>query len=282
MIPVYLTQIKTSDAVTLDGIVVVARKKDTALIWLHGLSSKFYGGQDLIAALSAACLKNNIGYFKFNTRGRDVVYRDGKKYFGGGFEKFTDCVSDIQAMIQFAKKLGYKRTILAGHSTGANKALYYIYKTRDPAVKGIILAGPISDRAGAIQQRGIKKVDVGVKLAEELKKKKIKLMPPEYGIMGPERYISLYKSVTAEDVFPYHNPKAAWKELSSVRVPILTVVGGKDEYLDRPAKELIETFQNHAPLTKSFTGVSIKGANHGFEKKEKELAVTIIDWIKTL
>jgi alpha-beta hydrolase superfamily lysophospholipase len=133
MLPVYLTKIKTRDGVTLEGIAVLPRRKsNTALVWLHGLSSRFSSGQTLIKELSAACQKSGIGYFKFNNRGHDIVNRDLPEKLGGaGFEKFEDCVLDIRAMLNFAGNLGYKKIILAGHSTGANKALYYLYKTRD-------------------------------------------------------------------------------------------------------------------------------------------------------
>ena len=132
MIPVLLTKIKTREGLVLEGIVVEPRRKDknkTAIIWLHGLSSKFYSGQTLIRELSSVCRRAGVGYFKFNNRGHDVADWENAGMIGAGFEKFTDCVLDIRAMILFAKKLGYKDIILAGHSTGANKALYYVYKT---------------------------------------------------------------------------------------------------------------------------------------------------------
>ena len=75
MIQVNLGQLKTNDGIYLDGIFTDSKGKDMALIWIHGLSSKFYGDQTLIQELSMVCQKNNIGYFKFNTRGRDIVYR---------------------------------------------------------------------------------------------------------------------------------------------------------------------------------------------------------------
>ncbi|KKW18731.1 MAG: hypothetical protein UY60_C0005G0042 [Parcubacteria group bacterium GW2011_GWB1_50_9] len=90
MIPVFLTRIKTSDGITLEGIVVPPKKKGRiALIWIHGLTSRFSSGQTLINELSSLCTKNKIAYFKFNTRGHDIVSRGPKqKPIGGAFEKF--------------------------------------------------------------------------------------------------------------------------------------------------------------------------------------------------
>ncbi len=292
MIPVLLTRIKTADGIGLEGVVVPPKKKgNTALIWLHGLTSRFSSGQTLMKELSSLCAKNKIAYFKFNTRGHDIISRGPKqKFIGGAFEKFEECVRDIDAMIRFAKKLGYKKIILAGHSTGANKALYYQYKRKNPAVKGIILAGTISDMS-AWKTGDAKKMSRAIKIAKQAKNKDV-LLPQEYGIYSAGRYLSLFEAGHAEDVFPYHNPKASWKELKSVRVAVAVIIGSQDEHRDRPVKNIIEAFRKNAVSTrpnsskqnsggqaKSFSGIMIKGAGHGFQKHEQELASKIITWV---
>ncbi len=286
MIPLFLARIKTRDGISLAGIVgEPQRKSDTALIWIHGLGSNFSHGQTLVKELSLVLQKNNIGYFKFNTRGHDIANRDtpkGKKLQGAGFEKFEECVPDIRAMIRFTRSLGYKKIILAGHSTGANKILYYLYKTRDPAVRGLMLLGPVSDIAAGRKKFGHAGRARGVALAEKLfRKDPSALMPLSYGILSARRFLSMFRAGGAEDTFPYLTPHAEWKELKSVRVPIAVIFGSRDEYLDRPATKLIEIFRAHAPLSKSFTGVIIKNADHGFRRKEKELSRVIMQWVKS-
>ena len=279
MIPVLLTRIKTPDDIMLEGVVVPPKKKGKfALIWIHGLTSRFSHGQDLIRALSGLTQKSGIAYFKFNTRGHDIVSRGTKKkLIGGAFEKFEECIRDIDAMIRFAKKLGYKKIILAGHSTGANKALYYQYKRKNPAVRGIILAGAISDMS--LWKTGDpKKMSRAIKIAKQAKNKDT-LLPQEYGIYSAARYLSLFEAGHAEDVFPYHNPKANWKELKSVRVPVAVIIGSQDEHRDRPVKNIMEAFRKNAISAKSFSGIIIQGASHGFQKHEQELARKIIKWI---
>lgn len=285
MIPVLLTSIRTRDGVSLHGIIVRSRQKSaTALIWIHGLGSNFSGGQALVKELSARCTKNGITYFKFNTRGHDSAHRDTRKkkgLHGSGFERFTDCVPDIRAMITEARRLGYRKLILAGHSTGANKALYYLLKTSDPAVKGLLVLGPVNDIAAGRKKFGAVGLTRGVALAEKLAKKNpMALMPQKYGIVTAQRFLSMFRAGGTEDTFPYLDPRADWKALKSVRVPVAAVFGQQDEYLDRPAKKIIEIFRANAPLAKSFTGAIIKGADHGFKGKEKELADAIIRFVK--
>lgn len=282
MIPVLLTKVKTFDKVTLDGIYVPpTHKGKTALIWLHGLTSRFYSGQILIKELSSSCRKNRIGYFKFNTRGHDIVVRGPKHPFGTAFEKFENCIFDIRAIINLAKRKGYRKIILAGHSTGANKALYYLYKTHDRAVKGLMLLGPTSDIAYDQMILGKKELRRRVNLAKQIKKKNsYTLLPPKFGIWSAQRYVSILNEGSNEDIFPYYNFKATWKELKSVRQPIVIIVGLRDEYLDRKPESLIDVFRKKAKLTKSFSGFIIKNAGHSFYKKEKELTKIIIRWIK--
>lgn len=283
MIPVILTQIKTHDGVTLDGIYVKPQRKGkTALIWLHGLTSYFHSSQTLIKELSRRCQKSGIGYFKFDTRGHNLVARGSGKHvlLGTLFEKFEDCVYDIRAMVNFAKRLGYRQIILAGHSTGANKAVYYLYKTKDPRVRGAILMGGLNDIVAEKKRVGKKEFERIVRVTKRLyRKDPLSFFWSREFLFTARRARSLYTPGTDEDVFPYYNPRAKWRELKSIRVPLAVLLGSRDEYLDRPAKELIEIFRKNAVKTKSFTGVTIKGAGHSFAGKEKELARTIIDWV---
>lgn len=287
MIPVSLTKIKTKDNIILDGIAVLPRRSsDTALIWVHGLGSSFARGQTLIKELSGRCVKNRIAYFKFNTRGHDIVNRNAIKtdaLYGAGFEKFEECVFDIRAMIAYTRRLGYKKIILAGHSTGANKVLYYMYKTQDRSIKGLMLLGPVSDIAAGRKKFGKTGLARGVVLAEKLARKNpAALMPLFYGVSTAARFLSMFRAETSEDTFPYLTPHADWKALQSVRIPLAVIIGERDEYLDRPAHKLTDIFHDHAPLAKSFSGVIIKSANHGFKKKEADLAHIIIRWIKSI
>lgn len=294
MIPVALTKIKTRDGIALDGIVAEPRSqtKDIALIWIHGLTSNFYGGHTRTRKFAEQCRKCGFGFFSFNTRGHDVVARSTRKrrahknaslnpeFLGAAFERFEDCIHDIRAMIRFARHLGYKQVVLVGHSTGANKALYYWYKTRDRNVKGLCLIAPISDIAAEQLRIGASTLQKRVNTAEKLGKKQATLMPTETGIYTPQRYLSLFRPGSHEDVFPYTDPSARWTALQSIRIPLAVVVGDKDEHLDRRANDLIAIFRQHAVSAKSFSGIVIKNADHGFKKKEEELSHTIINWAK--
>ena len=73
------------------------RRRAVALIWVHGLGSVFSSGQPLIRELSARLTAAGIGYFKFNTRGHDVVAGRGAHLGRRGLRALRRRASKIYA-----------------------------------------------------------------------------------------------------------------------------------------------------------------------------------------
>jgi dienelactone hydrolase len=65
-----------------------------------------------------------------------------------------------------------------------------------------------------------------------------------------------------------------------VRLPVAAIIGSRDEYLDRRPQELLQALQRNAVRARSFTGVIIRGAQHGFPRRERELADVIVRWLR--
>ncbi len=283
-VSVSLVSVRTRDGVVLDGVATHPRgRRRTALIWVHGLGSTFSSGQPLIRALSARLNAAGIGYLKLNTRGHGTVERVGKRLVGAAFERFGESVRDIRAMLSLAVKSGYRQVILAGHSTGANKVLYYAARTRDRRVVGLVLLGPISDVAGERKRIGRRELARRVATAERIARRDPEaLVPRGWGFRSARRFISLYRPGEAEDVFPYYRPDARWAALRRVHVALAVIVGGRDEYLDRRAAKVIATFGRNAIRTRAFTGIVVPRALHGFRGHEPALAREIVRWVRTV
>jgi pimeloyl-ACP methyl ester carboxylesterase len=281
-VPVSLVSVRTRDGVFLDGVAAHPEgRRGTALIWVHGLGSTFSSGQPLIRALSARLNAAGIGYLKLNNRGHGTVARGGERLAGAAFERFEDSVHDIRAMIALAIDSGYRRVILAGHSTGANKVLHYAARARAPRLRGLMLLGPISDVAGERKRIGRRALARRVATAERIARRDPEaLVPRAFGFWSAQRFISLYRPGAAEDVFPYYRPDARWAALGRVRLPVAVIVGRRDEYLDRRAAELIAAFERNATRARSFCGIVIPRARHGFRGQERVLAREIVRWAR--
>jgi len=283
-VPVSLVRIATRDGVWLDGAVTEPRgRRRAALVWVHGLGSVFSSGQPLTSELSTRLNADGVAFFKLNNRGHDVVAGRGRNLAGAAFERFGHSLEDIRTMIAFVRRCGYRRVVLAGHSTGANKVLYYTARTRDRRVAGIILLGPVSDVAAEAKRVGARELRRRVVVAARIARRDPEgLVPKAWGFWSARRYISLYRPGEIEDVFPYYRPNARWTAFRGVRLPVAAILGGRDEFLDRPAPEAIEAFRRNATRARSFTGVVIPRARHGFQGHERELADVVGRWIGTL
>jgi len=185
-------------------------------------------------------------------------------------------------VIAFARQCGYRRIVLAGHSTGANKVLYYAARARDRRVVGLVLLGPVSDVAAEAKRLGRRELRRRVATAERIARRDPQgLVPRAWGYWSARRYISLYRPGEDEDVFPYYRPGARWTALRSVRLPVAAIVGSRDEFLDRPARELIDAFRLNATRARSFSGTVVPGARHNFQNREQALAELVVRWIRT-
>jgi pimeloyl-ACP methyl ester carboxylesterase len=225
--------------------------------------------------------RDGIAYLKLNTRGHDAIARAGRRLVGAAFERFGASVEDLRAMVGLARRAGYRAVILAGHSTGANKVLHYVARARDRRVRGLFLLGPVSDIAGEMKRVGGPQLRRRVSVAERIARRDPEaLVPRELGFWSVRRYLSLYRPGEAEDVFPYYRPRARWAALRRVRLPLAVTIGARDEYLDRPAADLIAAFERNASHARSFTGIVVPGARHGFQGREDVLARAIAQWVR--
>jgi acetyl esterase/lipase len=210
-----------------------------------------------------------------------VVARGGTRMAGAAFERFGDCVKDLRAVIAFARQRGFRRVILAGHSTGANKVLYYLARVRDRRVAALALLGPVSDIAGEVKRIGAGELRRRVAHAARLARRDPHaLVPRAWGFWSARRYVSLFRPGEAEDVFHYYRANGRWTALRSVRVPIAAIVGERDEFLDRTAEALLEAFRQNATRARSFRGEIVAGAAHGFAGHERALVDALVRWVK--
>jgi pimeloyl-ACP methyl ester carboxylesterase len=283
-VPASLVRIATRDGVWLDGVAAEPRgHRRAAVVWVHGLGSVFSSGQPLTRELSTRLNAAGIAFFKLNNRGHDVVAGRGRRLAGAAFERFEQSVEDIHAVVTFARRCGYRRVVLAGHSTGANKVLHYASRIRDRRVVGIVLVGPVSDVAAEAKRLGARELRRRVAVAERIARRDPDvLVPRAWGFWSARRYISLYRPGEVEDVFPYYRANARWPAFRAVRLPIAAILGSRDEFLDRPAREVIAAFRTNAVRARSFGGVVVPRARHGFQGHERELADLVVRWVGAL
>lgn len=285
-----LVECTTRDKLIHQGIFFKPKSSTKrALLWVHGLTDTFYGDAKLHTVFAEICEEFGFGYAVFNNRGHDLLAssrkvdkREPKGYthinVGSGFEKFADCVYDIEAGVNFLVANGFTEVVVIGHSTGANKACYYAATKPHRHLFGIVLAGPLSDRLDStIEAKKLKQnlkrmhelIDVG--RGDEL------FSGYHFFPLTPKRFISLFEANSLEDQFDYGDPQPQMKYFSKIKKPLLVIIGEKDEYLDRQAQKMLGVFDAHQHST-NYKSIIVKNAFHSFNGQETELVKTIISW----
>lgn len=284
----FMSEIKTSDGLLHQGIYTEPVKKGTrAILWMHGLSAAFYNDYQLYEVIADACNAEGWGFAIFNNRGHDLIagirkydgtQPNGYSYYpgGAGNEVFEECIFDINAGIDFLIQKGFTEIVLVGHSTGANKVCYYAATQQNPRVAGIILAGPLCDRLGTkTTDRQMREMKQKIKdgKGDEL------LFGYHFFPITPKRFVSLFEPRTAEDVFDYGDARPTMTVFSKIQLPLLVLIGGADEYADRPVEQIQSVFDAHAKSSQ-YKSIIIPDALHKFHGKERNVANALVSWIK--
>jgi len=286
----FLAEIATRDGIVHQGIFSKPEKSSQrALLWIHGLTSRFYGDVTFMNVFAKECGKKGMGFASFNTRGHDMVTGFHRvdapnmyRTIGAGLEKFEECVFDIDAAISYLVSQGFSEIVLVGHSTGANKACYYAATQNDPRVIGVVLSGPLSDRysSGYTPEKHQEYKTFMQKKIKDGKGDEL-LFGHDFFPLSPSRWMSLYVEGSAEDVFNYADGDKALKAFSKITKPLMVVIGQKDHHATLPIQEIQKLFDSHTK-SKQYRSFLVPEALHSFEGKEKEVVDAIITWVGTI
>ena len=140
--------VATKRGVVLNGVLFhEGAPADTIVVNSTGIHGNFYsnpfyynigdtlnrGGIDFLYA------QTNDAFGQIRTRN---VVTGQEEIIGSWNERFSYTDEDIGAYLDFAERAGYKHIILAGHSLGANKVIYYLSHNHDARVEHFLLLSP--------------------------------------------------------------------------------------------------------------------------------------------
>lgn len=286
-----IIKIQTPGKFLLNGLWLGLEKAETVFVYIHGLGGSVFAQYDLLGRLS---LRKNTAVITFNNRGSGIVTRvksinEKKKkgydshIIGQAHEVFTDCVDDIEGAIRFAQESGAKNIYLIGHSTGCQKSIYYLSKKIKTPVRGVLLLAPLSDYAGAVATTGLKMLEKAVRIARKMvvQGKSHDMMPADLCPYphDAQRFLGLYTPDSVEEIFSYVNPSKKPMVLNKVKIPIIVVLAGDDEYSDRPITAVMDWFKNVLKKQEASFEL-IEGAPHNFTGFTDELIKVIVGWTK--
>ncbi len=271
-----LVKFSTRDGIVLEGFLQAPLRSRTCIVHVHGMESNFYQ-MHLPFEIAKGLNKKGIAFFSINTRGHGEVssvrtkYGKGKRKWraaGTRIEKFEDCIYDIDGAIEELKKLGFRKFILSGHSTGCQKVTYYQYRKNGRKISGLVLLAPADDYNDERRQLGNKFVRV-VKMCKAMVRngkgnETAKGIPEGF---SARRFLSVadLKNVEAR-LFNYDGNL---REFSKVKIPVLAVFGSREQYRLKPVKKYMQILERKTG-SRMFDYAIINGARHSFEKHEDE------------
>jgi pimeloyl-ACP methyl ester carboxylesterase len=286
-------KIYTPGKIILNGLWYGEEKVKRVFIFIHGLGGSAFGHHELLLPL----INKETGLLFFSNRGHDGVTRikkiDRRKRKGftgilGGeaHEVFTECADDLQGAVNSAKARGAAEIYLVGHSTGCQKAVYFLSRRgKQQQVTGAVLLAPMSDFAGAVKFNKDGQLEKATRSAKNMmaEGKGHEIMPGEIWSEGEDaqRFLSLYTPESKEEIFCYGQKDKKPATLKKIRIPVLAILAGEDKYRDRPIKQIANWFKKYLRKTNQKTEL-IENAEHGFEEYEKEVTEVIDEWCESL
>ncbi|MCX6998431.1 MAG: alpha/beta fold hydrolase [Kiritimatiellaeota bacterium] len=254
----------------LDGFWVPGwRRQVTLLIIVHGLGGNFYR-----STLKKAWLRqgprHGFDVLSFNNRGADRQVAN---------ERFGDCLADLDAALRCGRRLGYRRFILLGHSTGCQKITYYQARRQPADVAVLVLVAPVDDLA-------VCRRDLGPRYAYWLRRARglvrqgrgNTLLPMLYEKFSARRFLSIAdpRSIEAQ-IFDYDGPLRSFR---AIRCPVLACLGTREEFACRPVAEM-GTILRQMTRAQAFHFFTVPGADHGFHSRDAPTVLRVLRWLRS-
>ncbi len=285
----------TYDGLNLQAIYWESGKKDTCIVCTHGMSGNIIEnyfaeilGEELSKKNYAFIYGHNRGYNHINDIKTSIDSKDGgneTKRYGTTYERFEECIFDIDLWVNKAKELGYKSIILMGHSLGCNKIIHYLSKKKCEGITKVILASP-PDMVGLAK---LKKYQPNyLQLLKEAKKNVSKKQPRKilsttlwnWYNLSSQTFLDLFEDNCPADNLPLLRLPTSFCELSHINIPIFAILGEHDDIIIRSLDKDLNTIKMKAINCPNFKSVVLKGANHVYGNKERELSQLLLKWLK--
>ncbi len=276
-----IVHILTKDKLDLYGILLPAKSKEAIIINIHGTADNFYDNE-FIWQIATAVAPLNVSMLSTNNRGSYSFEfydygPDAYRKSGASTEIFEKCVLDIDAWIEYALSLGYKKIILQGHSLGTEKIVYYMNKGRQRAkVTAVILLGFADSYGTHLEFLKTVKDDLMAEAKTLIKQGKgeqflTKRWLAHAGVLpqSAESYLNFFGADSElSKAFPIRQGRDL-KMYQKIKTPILGIIGDEEEYTVIPVTDAINLLMSENVMAEIY---QIKNSDHGYSGREKVVA----------
>jgi len=236
---------KNGDDLKLCGILTrPSEETKKCIVLCHGITVD-KEEEGIFVELAQKLVKNDFAVFRFDFRGHGESEGNSIDLTVTGEKR------DLESAIMFLQGLGYEEFCIVAASFGAGAASLFISEHQD-IIKAFCLWNPVIDYHDMLNpQLPWTKANFGKEAMQKLEKQ-------GYTEIGSRKF-KVGKPFFAElkELHP-------WKELRSIKIPILFIHGNKDSYVSyKDSVKYSKLFQNAKLET-------IRGAEHGFHENKED------------
>jgi len=277
--------VETRRGTVLNGVLFPAKCANTVVIAITGIHGNFYSNP-FYYNIGDALSDSGIDFIYAQTNdafGEIETFnaKTGEKELIGLWnERFSYTEEDIDAYLNYAAAKGYKNIILAGHSLGANKVIYYLSKNHDTKrVNHFILMSPAN----------LKHMMSGVSDGErDFIEKMIrygqgkKILP--FYFMG----WVVCTANTAHDWLSgvldnvHTNFNGDFSQVEQITHDGALIIGTYDRFTDGDPSKFLKNINSHMKTAEKNKMLFIDRTGHTYQQKENEIAEIIknlaIEW----
>lgn len=281
-----IIRVNTQRGLELKGAMWGDNSIDTIVIMMSGICSNVFQN-DLLPATGELLSTNNIAFIAGHAMDAFsmIAYSDLKNnkqvYTGVVFDDFNCVFEDVEAYVKYAKELGFKNIILAGHSLGSNKIIDYLGNTTDDFVNYFIITAPVDLGYWWKVMPNINKcLETAKKLVQEGKNTEI--LPYVFGGFSPmaaETVLNFYNATHLKNC-PVLSGEGSTKSLSSIKINGSFIIGGKDSMADGDPKGFMNKINSYCKHSEKNNIIVIPNASHVFYNKHIEYASAILECVE--
>ena len=277
-------KIETKRGVLLDGVLFAADGgADTVLIAITGIHGNFYStpfyyniGDTLSAAgIDFIYAQTNDAFGAIRTMN---THTGREEIIGSWNERFALADEDIEAYLNYATQQGYRHIILAGHSLGANKVIYYLSRHHTPRVEHFLLLSPanldyMTSSVTPRQRELIRQLYDRGHAAEMLPFLLMGWVECTVGTAYDWVHSGLLNNVhTSSD--------GNFSQVSQITHTGALLIGTYDNFTDGDPSGFLRNINSHMPTAAENRLLFIERTGHTYQQKHQEVADKILQLIR--
>lgn len=282
-----IISVQTPRGLILKGVMWGDTSMNTVVIMMSGICSNVFQNE-LLPEAGKVLSENGIAFIAGQTMDAFsfISYsntKTGKQTTTGVVtDDFSMSYEDVESYVKYAKDLGFKKIILAGHSLGSNRVIHYLANTADNYVNNFIISAPVDLRHffDIIPDKEIY-LETAQKFVDEGRGKDI--LPFAFMGFSPMTANTLLAFYNAENLknCPVISDDGETRSLSQMKVNGAFIIGACDSMTNKNAEGFIRKINSYCKNPKKNRIVVVPNASHIYYAKHNEHACAVLDCVKS-